>query len=193
MKSLSDSWNSILYAIQTLGKDFSEFMSDSTQERRRLSRDDAFMLTAKIWSLRATCNRKQVGAVIVKDNRIISVGYNGAPSGMDHCTNETCNEESGSCTHTIHAEENALLFAAKWGISVEGATIYTTTEPCLNCSKSMINAGISKLVYHESYGKGVGLELLDQAGLEYYQWLGDIEHTDIYEIWRAFNNYGEDE
>lgn len=134
----------------------------------RISRDQALMSTAHIWSKRSTCNRKQVGAVISRDGRIISQGYNGAPSGMPHCTPETCNDKN-PCDNTIHAEINAILFAAKHGISTQGSTIHTTLEPCLNCARAIVNAGITEVVYGESYRSHEGLEYLLKAGIYFHQ------------------------
>lgn len=139
--------------------------------RPRIDRDHALMINALTWAERSTCLRKQVGAVIAKDSRPISVGYNGAPSKVEHCTKETCNEEQ-RCKRTIHAEQNAILFAARHGISLEGASLYTTLEPCLDCAKSIINAGIKHVYYLELYGSGEGLELLDHTGVSIH-FMGD--------------------
>jgi len=130
----------------------------------RIDRDWALMSTAGIWARRSTCLRRKVGAVIAQENRIISQGYNGAPSGKPHCTPETCNDDN-PCTNTVHAEINAIAFAARYGISVEGATLYTTLAPCLNCSKAMINSGIKKVVYLDTYRDLSGIELLRDSGV----------------------------
>lgn len=133
----------------------------------RISRDNAMLSTAFIMSKRSTCQRAQIGAVISVDNRIISIGYNGAPSGTSHCTPETCNVEN-PCTRTVHAELNAILFAAKMGISTSDSTIYTTTQPCLNCSRAIINAGIKKVVYAMAYRDPSGTDLLRDSGVEVF-------------------------
>lgn len=130
----------------------------------RVPRDYILMGTAKLWALRSTCRRLKVGAVLSKKGRIISTGYNGAPSGFSHCTPDVCNEDS-SCKRTVHAEMNALLFAAKYGISTEGSEMYTTHAPCIDCAKAMINAGVSRVFYEQEYRNNDGLELLKQAGI----------------------------
>lgn len=139
------------------------------------------MATARLWSLQSTCRRLKVGAIIVKDGRTISTGYNGAPSGFTHCTPDICNEEK-SCTRTVHAEMNAIVFAAKYGIPTEGAELYTTHAPCLDCAKAMINAGIAHVFYEQEYRSTDGVEILAQAGVkvdkvkvpgEVIEWLGN--------------------
>lgn len=133
----------------------------------RITRDNAMLSTAFIMSKRSTCQRAQIGAVISVDNRIISIGYNGAPSGVSHCTPENCTPDT-PCNRTVHAELNAILFAAKMGITTADSTIYTTTEPCLNCSRAIINAGIKKVVYAMAYRDHAGTELLKQSGVEVF-------------------------
>ena len=119
----------------------------------RASWDQYFMEIAEIVKTRSTCLRRQVGAVIVKDNRIITTGYNGAPSGTHHCTDVgTCqrielNVPSGErheLCRALHAEQNAIIQAANIGVSTEGATLYVTLQPCVICAKMSINAGIKK-------------------------------------------------
>lgn len=116
----------------------------------RPSRDLTFALIAKVISLRGTCLRAKVGAVIVKDKRIVSVGYNGALPGEDHCTSELCNADS-PCLNTIHAEANAIYYAAKSGISIEGAKIYCTHSPCRKCSEAIIQSGVKEVIYLKEY------------------------------------------
>lgn len=123
------------------------------------------MITAQTWARRSTCLRRRVGAVIAQDHRIISQGYNGAPSGKPHCTYETCNEHN-PCNNTVHAEINAIAFAARYGISTEGATIYTTLAPCLECSKAIINSGIKKVIYESPYRDESGINLLKESGID---------------------------
>ncbi len=126
----------------------------------RASWDQYFMEIAEIVKTRSTCLRRQVGAVIVKDNRIITTGYNGAPSGTHHCTDVgTCqrielNVPSGErheLCRALHAEQNAIIQAANIGVSTEGATLYVTLQPCVICAKMSINAGIKKIVYKGAY------------------------------------------
>jgi len=132
------------------------------------------MELALVVSKRSTCLRQKVGAVIVKDKRILATGYNGAPSGMPHCLDVGCLREklgvpSGErqeLCRGLHAEQNAIIQAAKFGISIEGSTIYTTHCPCITCAKMIINAGIRKVVYGRDYADKRGLELLREAGIE---------------------------
>ena len=102
-------------------------------------------------SSRSTCDRKFVGAVIVRDKTILSTGYNGSIRGMPHCTEVGHMMEDGHCVATIHAESNAILQAAKNGVSIDGATIYVTASPCWNCFKQIANAGIRRIVFGEFY------------------------------------------
>lgn len=118
----------------------------------RPSWDEYFMQMARLAATRATCCRKQVGAVIVRDRNVIATGYNGSLRGLPHCTEDGCHMEDGHCVRTIHAEANAIVQAAKNGARVEGATIYTTLYPCWGCFKLIANAGISRIVYGEVYG-----------------------------------------
>lgn len=132
----------------------------------RLSRDEMYMQVAEILAKRGTCNRAEVGAVIVRGGRIISTGYVGAPSGFPHCLDIGCKEESGGCIRTVHAEANAIAFAAREGISVRCGTLYTTLAPCLNCARLIINAGIESLVFRDPYRDLEGIRELVRAGLE---------------------------
>ncbi|MHA1481941.1 MAG: deoxycytidylate deaminase [Candidatus Heimdallarchaeaceae archaeon] len=128
------------------------------KELNRPSWDDYFIQIAEIVKTRATCIRRQVGAVLVNDNRqIISTGYNGVPRGVKHCTVKTCTklyEKSGEKNEicpAVHAELNAILQAASAGISPEGTTLYSTTRPCSGCTMAIINVGIKRVVYVEDY------------------------------------------
>ena|SRR5438128_343895 len=113
----------------------------------RISRDDMFLAICKEVAKRGTCLRAQVGCLIVKDNRIISTGWNGSPPGKPHCFDVGCIIENGHCIRTIHAETNAIGFAARYGISTEGADLLTTGWPlCLTCEKLAISAGIRNIV-----------------------------------------------
>jgi len=100
---------------------------------------------------RATCERKHVGAVIVKDRIALSMGYNGSIKGTDHCDDAGHLMEDGHCVRTVHAEVNAIVQAAKNGISIDGSTMYITCNPCWNCFKTITNAGIKKIIYGEFY------------------------------------------
>jgi dCMP deaminase len=121
------------------------------------------MLIALDLSTLSTCDRKQVGAVIIRDGRCISWGYNGAPPGLPHCHHLPGDEE---CFDAIHAELNAVAFAARQGISTEGATLFVTCSPCLRCSQALIASGISEVVYGEDYRDPAGRELLVKAGVQ---------------------------
>ena len=120
------------------------------------------MLMGMAWSVadRSTCDRLNVGAVIARDGRVISSGYNGNLVGMDHCRHDPA---TGPCTSAVHAEANAILFAARYGTAVEGAQLFTTHEPCLDCAKLIVNAGITTVIYAMEYRKHDGLELLLKA------------------------------
>ena len=125
---------------------------------KRPSWDEYFMDMAALTARRSTCLRRQVGAVIVQDKHIVATGYNGAPSGIETCKDRGfCYKNSLGINNgplncfAVHAEQNALMQAAKLGISCEGATVYCTTQPCNICTKLLINAGISKVVYVEEY------------------------------------------
>jgi len=120
-------------------------------KRERIPWDQYFMLQALVISTRSTCNRLSVGATIVRDKRIIAAGYNGSVSGDDHCLDEGCYLVDGHCVRTIHAEMNAVLQCAKFGEATDGAEIYVTDFPCLQCTKMLLQAGIRKITYLRNY------------------------------------------
>ena len=141
----------------------------------RISWDEYFMSMAELASKRSTCLRRQVGAVIVKDNQVLATGYNGAPSGLKHCT------EIGGCERArlnipsgqrhelcraLHAEQNAIIQAAKVGVSTEGATIYITLQPCVICAKMLVNAGIKRIVFRGEYPDELSRAILEEAAIE---------------------------
>ena len=138
---------------------------------RRIGRDEMFMEIADTVALRSTCKRAQVGAILVVDKRMISMGYNGSPAGMAHCIDVGCLEAPNEpgCVRTVHAEANVIAFAAKVGIATNGGTLYSTHAPCINCAKLLINAGIKRIVYHTPYRDPAGLNLLKEAGIETVQ------------------------
>src|SRR5690625_6041716 len=113
----------------------------------RISWDKYIITQIHLLSLRSTCTRLMVGATIVRENRIIAGGYNGSVSGSVHCIDEGCYVMDGHCVRTVHAEMNALLQCAKFGVPTEGAEVYVTHFPCLQCSKALIQAGISRIDY----------------------------------------------
>ncbi|NQU83419.1 MAG: dCMP deaminase [Parcubacteria group bacterium] len=129
--------------------------------------DDYFMAMARIVATRSTCNRLRAGAVLVKDSRIISTGYNGSPPGLPHCDGEEGHLlEDGHCVRTIHGEHNAILQVAKIsGSSTEGATMYMTYSPCIHCAKYIIAAGIKRVVIGRVYRNEKILGELKKAGI----------------------------
>lgn len=169
--------------------------------RARISRDEMFSKICQVVAQRSTCWRSQVGALIVKDGRIVSMGYNGPVSGMPACIQKPSlvdgvglivlgpgqvdpelQEERGKmeervcmgpgCTRSLHAETNAIAFAARAGVSVEGCTMYCSMSPCINCAKVIVNSGIRELRYLEKYRDTSGLDLLKRAGIM-------VEHLEV--------------
>jgi len=142
-------------------------------EHGRPEWDQYFMAIARLAATRSTCLRRKVGAVIVRERRIISTGYNGAPRGLTHCLELGCMREkmgieSGQrheLCRAIHAEQNAVIQAAISGVSVEGGTIYSTTFPCVLCSKIIINAGLKRIVVLEGYPDDLSRQMLEEAGI----------------------------
>lgn len=136
---------------------------------RRPSREECLMETAKIWAKRGTCPRANVGTVIEKEGRIISLGYVGSPPGEGHCLDVGCLYDeriSKGCLRTIHAEANSLIFAAKFGISTLGARMFTTVLPCYKCSQLIIASGIKKVYFLEDYREHRGWGLLMDNSVE---------------------------
>lgn len=133
----------------------------------RIKRDTMFIEMAMTVSKRSTCPRANVGALIVKHNRVISMGYNGSEPGEPHCEDTGCLQvhEGGSCSRTIHAEDNAIRFAKELGQSVEGATIYCTHSPCANCAMIIVKSGITTVIFKEWYKAEAGIEILKQCGV----------------------------
>jgi dCMP deaminase len=149
----------------------------------RPTHDEIFMQTAELFARRSTCVRGQVGCVAVLDNRIVCVGYNGAPAGFPHCTEVGCgggvkvsvpkdlhpDEEfwdfPNGCTRAVHAEANMVFHAAKKGIALEDCVVYNTHGPCVNCAYALINAGIYRLVFRQPYRLPDGEQLVKQAGI----------------------------
>lgn len=133
----------------------------------RISWDQYFMAQSHLLALRSTCTRLKVGATIVRDNRIIAGGYNGSIAGDTHCIDEGCYVIDNHCVRTIHAEMNAILQCAKFGVPTQGGEIYVTHFPCLQCCKSIIQAGIKAVYYAEDYkNHPYGIELFKQAGVK---------------------------
>ena len=136
----------------------------------RISWDQYFMAQSHLLALRSTCTRLTVGATIVRDKRIIAGGYNGSIAGGTHCIDDGCYVIDHHCVRTIHAEMNAILQCAKFGVPTEGAEIYVTHFPCLQCCKSLIQAGIKAVYYAENYkNHPYAVELFAQAGVKVKQ------------------------
>ena len=143
-------------------------------EKSRPSWDEYFMEMAELARKRSTCIRRGVGAVTVKDNRVMATGYNGVPRGISHCSETGCLREqmgvpSGQrheLCRGLHAEQNAIIQAACLGQSIEGATLYCTTQPCIICTKMLINAGIKRVVIRESYPDQLAQDMAKEAGLQ---------------------------
>lgn len=140
----------------------------------RPSWDEYFMKLANEVATRTTCMRRAVGAVIVKDNRILATGYNGVPSGLRHCRETGClRQELGipsgqrnEICRGLHAEQNAIIQAAKYGPLINGAKIYVNTQPCVVCAKMLINAGIDEIIYQNPYPDDLSMALLEESGIK---------------------------
>lgn len=148
---------------------------------KRPSWDDYFMDMTKLAATRSSCLRRHVGAVLVKNTRVIATGYNGAPAGVTHCEVTGClrqklNVPSGErheLCRGLHAEQNAIIQAALYGVSTEGATLYCTTKPCSICTKMIINAKITKIVYEEYYEDSLADELLKDTDIRILKYKKD--------------------
>ncbi len=144
----------------------------------RPSWNDYFMKITYDVAERSTCIRRKVGAVIVKDKRILATGYNGVPTGLVHCEERGClREELGipsgeraEMCRGLHAEQNAIIQAAQHGVGIDGSVIYSTTQPCIICAKMLINAKIEKVIYDGGYPDDLSLEMLDESGIELVRW-----------------------
>ncbi|MEA3400368.1 MAG: cytidine/deoxycytidylate deaminase family protein [Armatimonadota bacterium] len=162
----------------------------SEDETRRLDRrpswDEYFIQICRVVATRSTCLRRQVGAVLVSDRRILATGYNGAPKGMKHCA------ELGGCYRErmgipsgerqelcrgLHAEQNAIIQAAIHGVKLENVTAYCTTMPCVTCAKMLINADVRRIVYEVDYPDELSKEMLLEAGVKLEKWPEDVEEA----------------
>jgi dCMP deaminase len=150
------------------------------EKNERPSWDTYFMDITFLVAKRSTCLRRAVGAIVVKDKRILSTGYNGAPSGITHCGEAGClrkelNVPSGEkheLCRGIHAEQNAIIQAALHGVGIKGATLFCTNLPCSICAKMIINAGLKRICYHSGYADAISREMLDEAGIEIEKFSG---------------------
>jgi dCMP deaminase len=139
----------------------------------RPSWDEYFMEIARLVVSRSTCLRRQVGAVIVKDKKILATGYNGAPLGLPHCIDVGClrdtlkipSGERHELCRGLHAEQNAIIQAAYYGISINGATLYCTNLPCIICTKMLINAGITRVVYEKGYADDLARQMWEESNV----------------------------
>lgn len=157
----------------------------------KLEFDDIYMELASNLAKKSHCIKRHVGAVLTKDTRIISIGYNGPPAGTHNCDEEfsetgCARDSKGSCSLAIHAEQNAILYAVKNNASVSGSTLYVTLSPCLACSRIIYSMGIEKVIYLKSYAayKGLptdeGVEFLEKFGVKTEKYLGEINNlTDL--------------
>lgn len=156
----------------------------------RPSWDEYFMAITQVVAKRSTCVRRQVGAVVVKDKQILATGYNGAARGLAHCLDIGClrstleipSGQRHELCRGLHAEQNAIIQAAQHGVSIKGASLYTTHQPCFICSKMIINAGLCRVVYAGGYPDELAAMAFDEAGLEVVPFVpatrdGDDEST----------------
>ncbi len=149
----------------------------SEKQGTRPEWNDYFADLADLISRRSTCRRRSVGAVLVRDKRVLATGYNGAPTGLRHCLDLGCMREdmkipSGErheLCRGLHAEQNAVIQAALHGVSVNGATLYCTNHPCIICAKMIINAGIAQVIYRDGYMDEMAKEMLSEAGIKVSQ------------------------
>jgi len=143
----------------------------------RTSWDEYFMKIAHDISERSTCTRRHVGAILVKDKRILATGYNGAPKRLAHCAETGClrqqlgipSGERHELCRALHAEQNAIIQAANQGVAIEGSTLYCTTAPCSLCAKMLINAGVTRVVFAGAYPDQMAIDFFQQAGVEVEQ------------------------
>ena len=132
---------------------------------RRPGWDAYFLRIADAASERSTCLGRSVGAVLVKDRRILATGYNGAPEGLPHCLDVGCQMVDGHCVRALHAEQNALLQAVAHGVPTDGATVYATSEPCHQCTKMLLQAHVKRIVYRDPYEDELARGLRVEAGI----------------------------
>jgi len=148
-------------------KNWLKKLQGENMQMETISWDQYFMAQSHLLALRSTCTRLMVGATIVREKRIIAGGYNGSVSGSVHCIDEGCYVVDGHCVRTVHAEANALLQCAKFGVPTENADIYITHFPCLQCSKQLIQAGIKTVYYQVDYrNNDFAIQLFKEAGVE---------------------------
>lgn len=162
----------LLWHFRECSNVFGNALGTGRMARTRISWDEYFMNIAREASTRATCDRKFVGAVIVRDKCILATGYNGSIRGLPHCDEEGHLMEDGHCVRTVHAEANAIAQAARGGVRIDGASIYVTASPCWGCFRLIANAGIVRVVFGEFYrdprifevSERLGIALVDMSG-----------------------------
>lgn len=150
---------------------------------RRISREALFMEIASLYGKRSTCPRAQVGVLAVRDGRPVAAGYNGAPSGMPHCTEVGCDltheilSIEGQahlpvehCIRAVHAEANLISWAAREGVKLHGTSLFITHDPCVACAKLLVNAGVKEVSVAIRYGYGGGIELLQESKVLVFSW-----------------------
>ena len=145
---------------------------------QRPSWDEYFMQITELVASRSTCMRRKVGAILVKEKNILATGYNGVPSGIIHCDVTGClrdqmkvpSGERHELCRGLHAEQNAIIQAARHGINIDGSILYCTDSPCIICSKMLINAGVEGVVFMRGYPDQLSLQMLEEAGIEYQQY-----------------------
>ncbi|MCK8816403.1 cytidine/deoxycytidylate deaminase family protein [Natroniella sulfidigena] len=150
---------------------------EPNNRKQRPSWDQYFMEMTQVVAKRSTCLRRKVGALLVKDKRVLATGYNGAPSGLQHCQEVGClrdqeevpSGERHELCRGLHAEQNAIIQAALHGISIEGAILYCTHQPCILCTKMIINAGVDKIIFKGGYPDSLALEMIEEAEIELQQ------------------------
>lgn len=147
----------------------------------RPSWDTYFMQIAHLVATRATCPRRSVGAIVVREKHIVATGYNGAPAGLPHCPPDGGTTDwpkgcliAGHCMRSLHAEQNCLLQAAKIGVACQGATMYVTCQPCNNCAKMIVNAGIERVVYEGDYPDDFSLEIFRDSKMSVFRYTGGV-------------------
>ncbi|MBE6268832.1 MAG: dCMP deaminase family protein [Bacteroidales bacterium] len=144
------------------------------KDKKQAELDSRYIRMAQIWAENSYCKRRQVGAIIVKDKMIISDGYNGTPSGFENI----CEDDNGlTKPYVLHAEANAITKIARSGNNSDGATLYVTSSPCIECAKLIIQAGIKRVVYSEEYRLTDGIDLLRRAGIEVILNSGETEES----------------
>lgn len=144
-------------------------------EHTRPTWDEYFMAIVDDVATRSTCCRRKVGAILVKDKRVIATGYNGGPTGLAHCLDIGClrqklgipSGQQHELCRGVHAEQNAIIQAARYGVHTDGSVLYCTTQPCAQCTKMLLNAGVKEIVFRDGYPDGLALDLLNESKIAF--------------------------